>query len=212
VRPVSRAIVALVFVGGLLVGAVTDRSLFAEHRAAPAASTGPGTPVVAACPRDLAACTGRAQWLAQRMADMQETPGTCPPCAPLPSMPGMTPDEEAAAERGESPVCKPLLLACQEGRNKLRTQLARCVKGEPPEPEFAPPPVLTPQEEHDALFRSYDTAILVRRIDGTTRIYPPGEWPPSGGVGEGNYILAVAMPSDGGRIVWRWTRAGLAGP
>src|SRR5690349_19664304 len=52
-------------------------------------------------------------------------------------------------------------------------------------------PSLTPEQEHEALYRSYDVPILVRHVDGTARVYRPGEWPPAGGVGEGNRIIAT---------------------
>jgi hypothetical protein len=60
-------------------------------------------------------------------------------------------------------------------------------------------PDLTPEQEHATLERKYDTPILVRRIDGTVRLYRPDEWPPAGGVGHGSRVIATMV--DGG-FLW----------
>lgn len=204
VPPVSRALVLVVFVGGLVLGAAADRALFAERRAKLAASTAaPEKPVAPTSTPELAACaTARDALRAQlvRCAVGTPEPEGCPPCPPPPSMPGLTPEEEASAGKPEPPILKPLLAACEKGRNKLRRQLGRCVRGEPLEdPEPAPSgPVRTREEEQAILWRSYETPIKVRRADGTVRIYNPHEWPPAGGVGEGTVIMAQWVARDGG--------------
>jgi hypothetical protein len=124
-------------------------------------------------------------------------PEPCRPCPQVPRMPGRTPDEQARADQPESPIVGTLLASCERGRNELRQRLLRCVRGEPePEPSA---PVAEPEQDNEILMRSYDVPIMVRRVDGSMRVYSEGEWPPAGGVGHGNRVVAKLVRHDGGR-------------
>jgi hypothetical protein len=205
----SRAGFALALAGALLLGGAIDRIAFVQPRKDAAAPMPVDKPSARANGPELAACVSARNALRVDLTNCNANRGDAPPeCAPcpvcpsVPAMPGMTPEEEAAAERGESPGLKPLLAACEKRANTLGNKLSRCVRGLPleldPGTVVTDPrtPPMTREEEQASLLHAYDSAIMVKRVDGSVRIYRPGEWPPAGGVGEGNRVIAQVR--DGG--------------
>lgn len=128
-----------------------------------------------------------------------------PTGSPSPATPPLRIPASGPADQG------PPRDACKSQLSSTRTHLAICLAYRTsPEPSAPTPPPCptaimpgeTQGEETARLVRASTEAVLVRRPDGSTRVYGPGEWPPPGGPGIGSHLIARKLPGDGG-MEWR---------